>query len=245
MASVPKLVPVMRGKPPTLPPPDDDDDDAPTHSLQLALKPTSTDRKKQLDVAKAASTLKRIVKITIAANATAGDAKYMRKGVAVDVQFFSLWESRRQLHNYGCSVAVSLYLGFQLECAALFVLMLLLATPELVSNSSRWGIRHACRLATRNASEYGLATGTATTMPSDLERCGWSGIDISTSLFLDGTPAVPPRTTRSAPAPCIPLAPPQRVLSTMPDVSLDAAWWFAVGLHLLQGRWTKARGTCD
>ena len=144
-----RMAPVMvlggkaKNNQPALPPPDDEDDEAPSLlSLSKAFQPFTVDRQKQIEAAKVSSTLKRIIKTTVI---TEGVTKYMRKGQYVKVENFSLWESRKQLHNYGCSVAVTLYLNFQLECAGMFLLMLLLAIPALASNGSRQAVRRRTR----------------------------------------------------------------------------------------------------
>ena len=104
---------------------DDDDDHAPKYSLSGFF---TSDKDAQIEKAKAESLLKRIVKITADTH-----GKYMQNGVAVNVEQFSLWQKRSVLHNYGCSVAVSLYLTFQLRCAGMFIVMLVLDTDLVPS----------------------------------------------------------------------------------------------------------------
>ena len=142
----------------------------------------STQKGKQLDVAKRSSVLKRIVKITIAN----GDSEYKRKGQAVHVKTFPLLEDQRQLSNYGCPVAVSLFLRFQTECAILFVLMAILAGPQLADNYNRSQARMDCRRSVAlNDSVWDAVTARASanaTYPAETSRCGWNGLPIQRNL---------------------------------------------------------------
>ena len=140
----------------------DADDSAPALSITGAF---TVEKGRQVQEAKTASLLKRIVKIT----PVTGDSKYKHNGQPVQVEPFSLWSSRTQLHNYGCSVAVSLYLAFNFECCLMFLLMLVISVPSLLSNVQRSAVRAACRTETAsNASSTcgysGLPPGT---MPTD------------------------------------------------------------------------------
>ena len=83
------------------------DDHAGAFSLQGAF---SAEKERQLEQAQASSLMKRVVKLRYVEG-----GQYEHKGRAVEVDTFSVWESRKQLHNYGCSVAVSLHLSFTLE----------------------------------------------------------------------------------------------------------------------------------
>ncbi|KOO31436.1 hypothetical protein Ctob_006002 [Chrysochromulina tobinii] len=144
----------------------------------------STQKGKQLDVAKRSSVLKRIVKITIAN----GDSEYKRKGQAVHVKTFPLLEDQRQLSNYGCPVAVSLFLRFQTECAILFVLMAILAGPQLADNYNRSQARMDCRRSVAlNDSVWDAVTARASanaTYPAETSRCGWNGLPIQRNLSM-------------------------------------------------------------
>ena len=142
----------------------------------------STQKGKQLDVAKRSSKLKRIVKITIAN----GDSEYKRKGQAVHVKTFPLLEDQRQLSNYGCPVAVSLFLRFQTECAILFVLMAIVAGPQLADNYNRSQARMDCRRSVAlNESAWDAVTARASanaSYPAEYSRCGWNGLPIQRNL---------------------------------------------------------------
>ena len=152
----------------------DDDDHAGSLSWTGAF---SSDRGKRVEKAKASSLLKRIVRITYMVNAVSGSSKYNRNGKPVEVEKFSLWKSRGMLHNYGCSVAVSLYLTFQLQCAAMFLIMLVLSIPQLVSNSRRSEARAECRLNTSLAVECGwVDNATGVLLPIQHNLSGPDGV---------------------------------------------------------------------
>ena len=101
--------------------------------------------------AKSASLLKRIVNIKRSI-----DGQYVRNGVRVNVKPFSLFEGRSRLHNYGCSVALNLFLQFQFECGMVFLLMAMISIPALVNNSRRAAARAACRSSTKSANSTGM-----------------------------------------------------------------------------------------
>ena len=110
--------------------------------------------------------LKRVVKIAVAV--TGSESKYKRHGQTIEVETFPLFGNRSELHNFGCSVAVNLYLQFQLECGLLLLVLALLSIPAWVDNANRSSEREACRDSTLRGADGSLPAGV------DLAHCGFT-----------------------------------------------------------------------
>ena len=96
-----------------------------------------------------------------------------------DMLSFGL-ETRRakiSLREFGCSIAMTLYLRFNLEFAAVIVLAFLLSLPKSLDNAERNGLRDRCRVALY-AHYADLTDGNATYLSDDdtawYAECGYS-----------------------------------------------------------------------
>jgi hypothetical protein len=146
---------------------------------------------KRVQSAKRHIELKRVVKkqIVDASHPT----PYRMGGKHMIVTPFNLKDKTASLSDYGCPLAVHLYLRFHKECIVLFLLMFALSIPDMVSNASRVAVRDECRQLTSNATLYAAVTAAApqdassssssssSLLPAGLE-CGWSGVSVRANL---------------------------------------------------------------
>jgi hypothetical protein len=144
----------------------------------------------EIATAQKASMLKRIVKKKIVDPGDAGHAKAQHKtktGKPLLVEPYPFFARSALLREYGCPVAVNLYLQFLAECAALFLLMFLLSIPDLVRNIKASDARAACRAYTDTPDEYAAITGAAAaavvggvnlTADALSLGCGWDALSV-------------------------------------------------------------------
>ena len=85
------------------------------------------------------------------------------KGEACDIVPFGTWATPlRELYNFGCPVAVELFLDFHVGVTAAFALMMLIAIYPAIDNQQRREARISCRAA----------------LPDAPPECGYAGLDI-------------------------------------------------------------------
>ena len=108
--------------------------------------PTLSNWRGELKAAQTASYLQRCVKKTI--NPNGQYESPTTPGLMMDVERFPMTgTSYTKLRDYGCSVAVNLYLRFNLEAGAIFLLMFIVSLPQLVDSYERNSLRNECRSA--------------------------------------------------------------------------------------------------
>lgn len=133
--------------------------------------------KGEIAEARKASLLKRIVRKAIAKEGQ--DTPYKsEKGQPLVVRPFPFFEKTSHLRNYGCPIAVNLYMRFQKECGGLFVIMFLIALPDLANNVQRNVDRNDCRAFTDLMGPYEAVTNATSAHAS----CGWEGLPIRKNL---------------------------------------------------------------
>jgi hypothetical protein len=106
-----------------------------------------------------------------------------------------------KLSDYGCSIAVSLFLQFQIEAMILFFIIFLLSIGHLTDNMERNTLRNNCRSTIQyyrtemlavNFTDFNLIDGDNKTTTSMASECGYNGHDIReritpvSSLLLPG-----------------------------------------------------------
>eukprot|EP00966_Prymnesium_polylepis_P290716 6714399-Prymnesium_polylepis.1 len=107
---------------------------------------------------------------------------------------------RLELKDYGCSVAVDLYLRLQIEGFCLFSFLFLISIPDMLDNLDRNKLRYDCRAAVKdNVSPW----------PSG---CGYDDLPIRTNASLIQWPSTgyvtsrtPPRTPAARKTAALPL----------------------------------------
>jgi hypothetical protein len=129
--------------------------------------------------AKRSSQLKQIVKkrlpISEKEKKAAAAGQYRTPdGKPLLVERFKVTDKMKLLRDYGCPVAVNLYLRFQLECAGLFLVMFVLAIPDMASNYMRNEVRTACRALTHE--DFLFASVTSASAAINGSECGWEGL---------------------------------------------------------------------
>lgn len=108
--------------------------------------PTLSNWRGELKAAQTASYLQRCVKKTI--NPNGQYESPTTPGLMMDVERFPMTgTSYTKLRDYGCSVAVNLYLRFNLEAGAVFLLMFIVSLPQLFDSYERNSLRNECRNA--------------------------------------------------------------------------------------------------
>ena len=121
--------------------------------------------------AKAASLMRQCVKKTF----SRGGRYITPTGRRVHIERFPwLGKSLLCLPEYGCPVAMMLYLQFIVEAALLFLLMGLLSLPAAIDAISRTSRRRECRLLVRMPNQ--------TLVADRLAGCGYTGIDVRDAL---------------------------------------------------------------
>ena len=74
------------------------------------------------------------------------DGKYVAPdGRRMNVENIPLWGSTENLHEYGCSATVGLYLRFMVESIILFLIMAVVASQAVASYAARGAARNECR----------------------------------------------------------------------------------------------------
>ena len=97
-------------------------------------------------------------------------------GVRVNVERFNwLRTPYTRLHEFGCPIAVTLYLEFLLKGSVLFLLMAVIAAPSAIDAVMRNARRKECRTLVH-------AADLSVEQAASLLGCGYSGIDVRASL---------------------------------------------------------------
>ena len=89
--------------------------------------------------------------------------------------------SRVRLREFGCSVAISLYLRFNVEFAAVFVIAFLFSIPNVIDNTRRNALRNRCRSALL-IDYVSLTSNVSSSIDGWYETCGFSGLPVRENI---------------------------------------------------------------
>ena len=157
----------------------------PTASIDILSAFSAEKWKGEIAGAQRSALLKRIVKKHIIEDASSTQYRTY-SGKPLSVETFPFFARTEKLREFGCPVAVNLYLTFQIECGILFLLMFLLSLPDLIGNMIRADLRAQCRAMTETDMDYAAITGTLGELGSGVTYdptlnttaaalgCGWS-----------------------------------------------------------------------
>jgi len=129
--------------------------------------------KMAMQEAEVVSYLQRCVKREQVADRKQGQY-YSTEHGAIKVERFAIRGKPDDLRHYGCSVAVELFLSFQLWGAALLGLMFLITLPPMIDSMSRNSLRQDCRNGLLNGGYVALLAGEGTLG----SECGYAGLNV-------------------------------------------------------------------